>query len=111
MANELIAFQCFPVRILGDGWSVCAYGFVAHPDERREQGGVWDYFSRKVGSGSYDLEEAHANLIIEHSQTMSSVPSSYTSSASTSSISIAIPYLTHTSGREDVLVVKMRRLA
>ena len=48
MANELIAFQCFSVRILGDGWSVCAYGFVAHPDERREQGGVWDYFTRKV---------------------------------------------------------------
>lgn len=57
------------------------------------------------------MEEAHANLIIEHLQTMSSVPSSYISSASTSSISIAIPHFTHTSGREDVLVVKRRRSA
>lgn len=57
------------------------------------------------------VEEAQANLIIERSQTTSSAPSSYTSSASTSSISIAIPHFTHHYGREDVLVVKRRRSA
>lgn len=47
-ANVVIAFQCLLVGILGHGWTVRSDGFVAHPDERGEQGGVWNYFTRKV---------------------------------------------------------------
>lgn len=59
VANEMIAIQCFLVGILGDGWTVCSYGIVAHSNERGEQGGVWDYFTRKVRSWSYDCGRGH----------------------------------------------------
>jgi hypothetical protein len=37
---RVLAIQCFPFRVLGDGRTVRSDGFVAHSDECGEQGRV-----------------------------------------------------------------------